>query len=444
MRKVRGRVVLSSLISLFLIFSLSQAQADSIVWVGNYNTPGYAMDVVVVDTIAYIADNSSLQIVNVSNPAIPYYVNNCLTGDDVTSLYILGNYVYLIEKNMNGLQIVDISNLTAPTLRGRYDISVGHSPTDVQIVDTLAFISCCVDTNYIRSGELLILNVSDPDTIRCVGNYHTNWYAYGVYVVGSYAYFACYDSVRIIDISNPLTPIPVGVCKISGHGGTDIFVRDTFAYVGAPSVYAGWEDGRLYIINVSNPSSPFILSNCYTPGAPVGIYIVDNYAYLSTMYIDADTGRVEGGLRVVNISNPNIPVLLASYNPPGGDALDVYVQGDLIYVGASYDGLIILRHITSGVEEKESRVESSELKVFPNPFVKYTEVRGQRTENRIQIYDIMGRLVEEERFFADAQNDRANAQNDRLKIGKDLPRGIYFVKLKGYKPVKIIKMGGVR
>ncbi|MBI4721679.1 MAG: hypothetical protein HY769_01535 [Candidatus Stahlbacteria bacterium] len=118
-----------------------------------------------------------------------------------------------------------------------------------------------------------------------------------------------------------------------------------------------------------------------------------------------------------------------------------------------------------GIEEESRglRVKSRELKVSQNPFLVFTEVRGQKTEDRgqrtgdrIQVYDVMGRLVEEERFFANAQNDRANAQNDRadaqndradaqndrLKIGKNLSPGIYFVKLKGYKPLKIIKMGG--
>ena len=49
---------------------------------------------------------------------------------------------------------------------------------------------------------------------------------------------------------------------------------------------------------------------------------------------------------------------------------------------------------------------------------------------------MVGRLVEE-RFFPFAN---AQGQNDRLEIGKHLENEIYFVKVKGYNPTKIIKL----
>ena len=93
-----------------------------------------------------------------------------------------------------------------------------------------------------------------------------------------------------------------------------------------------------------------------------------------------------------------------------------------------------------GVKEKEFRVKSKELRVLPNPFVQSASVeleddRLQIPNSKIQVYDITGKLVEEERFFADAQNDKC-------ETGKNLPQGIYFLKVKGCKPVKIIKIGG--
>lgn len=87
-----------------------------------------------------------------------------------------------------------------------------------------------------------------------------------------------------------------------------------------------------------------------------------------------------------------------------------------------------------GVEEfAEFRVKSLELRVHPNPFVRFTEIRGQGAEDRIEIYDMMGRLVE--------QKQKAKSKKQKIKvIGKDLPQGVYFVKVKGYKPVKIVKL----
>ena len=39
--------------------------------VGNYDTPGSAWDVFVSGSFAYVADEGSLQIINISNPASP-------------------------------------------------------------------------------------------------------------------------------------------------------------------------------------------------------------------------------------------------------------------------------------------------------------------------------------------------------------------------------------
>ncbi|MBI4721563.1 MAG: T9SS type A sorting domain-containing protein [Candidatus Stahlbacteria bacterium] len=80
-----------------------------------------------------------------------------------------------------------------------------------------------------------------------------------------------------------------------------------------------------------------------------------------------------------------------------------------------------------GTEENSKTTnQKSKLEVYPNPFVVFTKVREQKIEDRIQVYDMMGRLVEETKESI---------------IGKNLPPGFYFVKVKGYKPIKVIKIG---
>ena len=87
-----------------------------------------------------------------------------------------------------------------------------------------------------------------------------------------------------------------------------------------------------------------------------------------------------------------------------------------------------------GVEE-EPKTESRKLKleVWPNPFIQSTIVRFEDSrlqikDCKIQVYDMVGRLVEE------------RSEEQEARIGKNLPAGIYFVKIKGHKPVKIIKL----
>ncbi|MBI4722921.1 MAG: T9SS type A sorting domain-containing protein [Candidatus Stahlbacteria bacterium] len=83
-----------------------------------------------------------------------------------------------------------------------------------------------------------------------------------------------------------------------------------------------------------------------------------------------------------------------------------------------------------GIEEsKELEMKSEKLKAFPNPFINGMKIRDLKLGNIIQVYDMTGRLVEE---------TKENI------IGKNLPPGFYFVKIKGYKPIKVIKLGCVK
>ncbi len=98
-----------------------------------------------------------------------------------------------------------------------------------------------------------------------------------------------------------------------------------------------------------------------------------------------------------------------------------YLWVDDIYVGEV------------GIEESEKlRVKSEKLKIWPNPFTEYTAIKSssyQAINGKVQVYDMMGRLVEE-----------TNVGLEDCKIGEKLLPGVYFVKVRGYKPAKIIKL----
>ncbi|MDD5528738.1 MAG: T9SS type A sorting domain-containing protein [bacterium] len=105
--------------------------------------------------------------------------------------------------------------------------------------------------------------------------------------------------------------------------------------------------------------------------------------------------------------------------------------------GNDYGALKYAKGIGVGIEENNDNclMLNAQLKAEPNPFVEKTVVSGsasggfrsaqQEKEIKIQIYDIAGKLVEETK--------------DNI-IGKQLRTGIYFVKFKNYKPLKIVKL----
>ena len=68
--------------------------------------------------------------------------------------------------------------------------------------------------------------------------------------------------------------------------------------------------------------------------------------------------------------------------------------------------------------------------------VRFEDSRLQIKDCRIQVYDMAGRLVEER----NVELKDCKLKIEDCKIGKNLRAGIYFVKVKGYEPTKIIKL----
>ncbi len=172
------------------------------------------------------------------------------------------------------------------------------------------------------SAGLRIIDISNPATPLLRSTY--NCTAVGVKVVGNYAYVTT-DSggLIILDISDPyVMPTLVGSCNTPGNALMS-HIEGNYAYVAD-------RQGGMQIINISNPASPFIEGNFPTTYYARGVYVVGNLAYVAEGW----------GLRVVDISNPSAPVYRGGYET-ARSAYDVKVVGNYAYVAAKESGMLI-------------------------------------------------------------------------------------------------------
>jgi len=165
----------------------------------------------------------------------------------------------------------------------------------------------------------------------------TNWCAtpdraMGVVVRESYAYVAAdEEGLQVIDISDPSAPY-IAATRDTGGYAYGITISGNYAYVADGS--AG-----LQVINIENPRTPSVAVTCDTDGSARDVAVSGNYAYVADY---------DAGLQVINISDPENPV-----KPIGGNqgtcdigsytyAMDVAVSGNYAYVAAGSSGLIVI------------------------------------------------------------------------------------------------------
>ncbi|HEY3295080.1 MAG TPA: T9SS type A sorting domain-containing protein [bacterium] len=186
---------------------LSIANPAYPVQLGRYDTPGFAYNVCVYGNSVYVADYNSMQILNISNLAAPTFVGSCPTGQ-VTGIAVVGNIVYAADNFPEiGLRIIDATNPAAPLQTGRYGDR--GAVAGVAVVGTLA---------YLGAGDygLTIVDVSNPAAPREVGHCDTPSILEDLVIQSHYVFAAdARGELRIIDVADPSHPMEVGFYNMS-------------------------------------------------------------------------------------------------------------------------------------------------------------------------------------------------------------------------------------
>jgi hypothetical protein len=148
-------------------------------------------------------------------------------------------------------------------------------------------------------------SITIEQSLNLVGVWDRLSFASDIAISGNYAYVVG-DTLEIIDISNPVQSL-----YKSNYGivwGNDIKIVGNYAYVA--DVIEG-----LKILDISNPTTPILKSTSYTYGMPESVEVVGNYAYVA---VSGSRYPYNFGLIVLDISNPNTPILQGLYQPPRG------------------------------------------------------------------------------------------------------------------------------
>lgn len=230
--------------------------------------------------------------------------------------YVVGNYLYVADYSA-GLVIYDITNPAAPV-----SISTTDTPDtalDVVVSGRYAYVS-----EVGASGGLRIYDISDPYLPVLVGSDTTVYGGGSIAVSGKYAYLALSSTgLKIYDISSPTAPRYLGLYLLVDNIN-DLKVDGNFAYIAA--------DTGVYIIDVTNPTTPTLATSDAPASAAMGLYVANH-----TMYV-ADGAT---GVLVYDISDRYAISQIGSYDT-SGTAYDVSLVGTDLYVADYASGLSVL------------------------------------------------------------------------------------------------------
>jgi hypothetical protein len=215
----------------------------------------------------------------------------------------------------------------------------------------------------------LLSDVTQATDFRPLGQW--GGAANDVVVVGQTAYLVEGSALRVVDVSNSADPVVLGNALLPALG-TKVVVQDTLAYVltGYSSGYPG-----IQIVDVSQPTSPIIISRYVGPGPePEFSRIIDfaidgQYAYVIQSLPNSIV------LAVVDISNPSNPIQVGSFDQNGSR---VEVADDHVY----------LVHVSTGVHILNVSNPLAPFEEAIYPYAASSDIAI--AENRMYLISVLG------------------------------------------------------
>ena len=189
------------------------------------------------DLVCIGLKDSGMAIIDVSDIANPHEIGRFNPGRTIPVAKFSGNYIY--AANDNSLDILDISNPSAPELVANYileDFEVWQRIHNIKIVN---------DTCYIATDDFWILDISDIENIT--------------------------------QIAHLVFPTDLSLNDYSAH---DLDVKNDLVFIACQSVISPPVTSGLVSVDISDPEHPQKIDEYTFPGSCYNITVDGDFAYV--------------------------------------------------------------------------------------------------------------------------------------------------------------------
>ena len=348
------------LVSVLFLPFLAFAQEDTLNLVGSYTGMYWSMAVSAYNRNAFVANfDRGLCVIDYSDPSNPesvtVYPGRALDIEIKDSLAYYSGGCLIVKDISDPLEPDTISiSFCYPNWQFR-----------LHLFDSLAFTLHSVPAEMI---ELFIINVADPANPQLLSTPYPP--PYGTMHWGdickkdNYVYWvdevlgAEPDSGRIIvfDITDPTDPVPIVVDTCLGAEPHAIQIKDSYAYVAE-----GYGGRGIMVFDISDPYNIDSVGCFPIPeGRAWNVNVNGNYAYVCAhLQPTLEWDRIY----VLDISDPTNPSLVTYYNTPGGPR-DVFVDAPYVLV-AEITSLLVFEasflHYVAGDANGDGQVNGTDV-----------------------------------------------------------------------------------
>ena len=285
------------------LYVIDISNIDNPEFVGQCYTGGRIESIDIDSNLACLSDQElRYHIINVSSPSNPALIGSYETSDTICAICINGDYLYCALEN-TGMVIMDIADPLNPVLISTYETAININ--NIRVNGGYAFIVC--------NCSLEIVNVNDPEEPLLEGIFTpSSGCITDVFIYSLYAYVAnSYAGFLILDISNPADPDSIGGSDACYP--RDIVVSDNIA------VIVEYDTNELF--DVSDPAMPEWVGS-YETNYTRRVFAINNHTFIPDRYV---------GLLIMDVEEPSDPYLAGSYNTPGY-INSVYILGDRAFI----------------------------------------------------------------------------------------------------------------
>jgi len=293
-----------------------------------------------------------------------------------------GEHLFMLQQR--NLAILSVKDPAQPILVGKLQ-NIGNL-RQVVVQDDVAYITA-------REDGLFVIDVSDRAAPQLLSHYDSIEFATGIAIDGDYAFVAQrWFGVEIIDISDPTELRHVSVVRVGE--AQSCAVSDGYLYAGA------WEECRVAICDVRNPSAPKMVAEIHLNGRGDGLCVENGVLYAAyghhqpgaALSLDDPRYGNGNGMDTFDVSDPSQPKQLSRvqfdwrYYYSWPDTWRVKLSFPYAYLYHTHNGAFIL-----DVSDPEHPLELAQIRVprYPgeNGYRKLTTEDKSGTRPKVLPFD---------------------------------------------------------